>query len=102
MKYELNSLRQNRGGSGWLFQALKETKALSGMKSPDIPCIAFGGSENAIVDLPAIRNRMTRWPNSTFECIEGAKHELLAEKPATRVDMLKKIADLFKSVEKAA
>lgn len=87
---------------GWLFQALKETKALSGMKSPDIPCIAFGGSEDAIVDLLAIKNRMTRWPNSKFECIEGAKHELLAEKPATRADMLKKIADLFKSIEKAA
>lgn len=80
---------------GWLFQALKETRRLSKMSSPDIPCIAFCGDHDVIVDVPAIQDRMGHWPNGRFELIQNAKHEILSEIPVVRGSVMAKICELF-------
>ncbi|MBK0328765.1 alpha/beta hydrolase [Rhodobacteraceae bacterium F11138] len=80
---------------GWLFQALKETRSLSKTPSPDIPCITFCGAEDSIVDIPAVRDRMSRWPRGKFELVENARHDVLHEIPRIRDDVLTKILDLF-------
>ena len=80
---------------GWLFQILKETRTLSKLPSPDIPCIAFCGEQDQVIDLPAIRNRMANWPKGTLEVIEGARHDLFSETPRIRARVLAKIGELF-------
>lgn len=46
----------------WLFETLKETKALSGIPSPRVPCITFCGANDTVVDISAARRRMMDWP----------------------------------------
>ncbi|KAB7613761.1 alpha/beta hydrolase [Amylibacter sp. SFDW26] len=80
---------------GWLFQTLKETRSLSKMSSPSIPCITFCGAEDSIVAAPAAQNRMARWPNGAFDLVQGAKHDVLYESPNIRESVIAKICDLF-------
>lgn len=80
---------------GWLFQALKETKSLSKVRSPAVPCIAFCGDQDEVVSISAIQNRMERWPDGRFELIHGAKHELFLESSEARERILSQICDLF-------
>lgn len=80
---------------GWLFQALKETRSLSKLPSPDIPCITFCGAEDSIVDIPAVQDRMSRWPRGTFELVDSARHDVLHEVPQIRNDVLAKVLGLF-------
>jgi lysophospholipase len=82
---------------GWLYQTLKETRSLAKLPSPNIPCITFCGAEDSIVAIPAVRNRMSRWPNGTFELVENAKHDVLHELPEVRKKVFRKICELFVS-----
>ncbi|WP_417818529.1 alpha/beta hydrolase [Tritonibacter scottomollicae] len=81
---------------GWLFEALKETKTLKRMSSPDIPCICFCGDQDHIVDISAIESRLVEWKKGEFQMIEGVKHELLFETPETRNVILSSMDCLFK------
>jgi lysophospholipase len=80
---------------GWLFQALKETRSLSKLPSPDIPCLTFCGAEDSIVDIPAVQDRMARWPRGTFEHVDNARHDVLHEVPHIRDHVLSKTIELF-------
>jgi lysophospholipase len=80
---------------GWLFQALRETRSLSKMQSPDTPCITFCGAEDEIVAISAIQDRMTRWPGGKLELIPGARHDVLYETPKVREHVLSQICELF-------
>ncbi|MEM6375443.1 MAG: alpha/beta hydrolase [Pseudomonadota bacterium] len=68
----------------WLHEALKECRALMEARAPDLPTLTFAGSDEAIVDLEAMRARMKTWPKGRFELIEEARHEILLERPAFR------------------
>ncbi|MCR9126240.1 MAG: alpha/beta hydrolase [Rhodobacteraceae bacterium] len=68
----------------WLGQALGETEALFQRPSPDLPCLTFLGSAEAIVDVPRIHERMGRWPGGRLELVTGGQHEVLLEPPAIR------------------
>ena len=72
----------------WLYTSLVETRALARMSSPDVPCLTVMGSDEEIVDIPAITTRMARWPGSRLEIIEGGKHELLMDTPETRARVM--------------
>ncbi|SPF78406.1 alpha/beta fold hydrolase [Pseudoprimorskyibacter insulae] len=63
----------------WLYQALSDSKALSRRPSPNMPCITWLGSDEAIVDADRIRDRMAHWPGGTLEQIPGGRHEMLME-----------------------
>jgi lysophospholipase len=82
---------------GWLYQTLSETRRLAKVPSPDIPCISFCPDEDELVSIPAVRDRMARWPGGKFELIPNARHNLLLEKPEIREEILKKICEVFAS-----
>jgi lysophospholipase len=79
----------------WLREALAECKTLSGRASPDIPCLTFLGSEEAIVDCNAVYERMQAWPRGTLDVVEGAHHEVLMETPAIRARVFDRLEALF-------
>lgn len=80
----------------WLHEALAETLALSRRPSPALPCATFVGSNERIVDLSRITERMNAWPGGTLNWIEGAEHEVLMERPEMRAPLIDAIAALFK------
>ena len=79
----------------WLYQTLKETKRLSKLPSPDIPCITFCGKQDEVVDIPTIQERMKHWSAGKLEIIETAKHDLFSEVPAIRKTVISDICELF-------
>jgi lysophospholipase len=79
----------------WVHQALSETRALARRPSPDLPCATFVGSNERIVDLDRIAERMKAWPRGTLERVEGAEHEVLMERAAMRTPVTDAITSLF-------
>ncbi|MGR3627154.1 MAG: alpha/beta fold hydrolase [Limimaricola sp.] len=79
----------------WLHEALRETRALARLPSPDIPCLTLLGDEEWVVDSARVRDRMRRWPGAELEIVEGGRHELLIEDAATRGARLDRIAAHF-------
>lgn len=68
----------------WLYSALREMKDLANSPLPDIPCATFLGTDEQIVDPDMIRSRMPDWPGGRLIEIEGARHEIMMETPATQ------------------
>ena len=68
----------------WLHEALRETLALSRLPAPAMPGLTILGSDEDIVDIPRIRQRMETWPGGRLEVIPGGLHEVLMEDAATR------------------
>ncbi|MCC1494086.1 alpha/beta fold hydrolase [Cognatishimia sp. F0-27] len=68
----------------WLHEALAECWALSRLPSPRVPCLTYCGTNERIVDVPRIADRMARWPNGRLEMLDGAEHEILMERPEIR------------------
>lgn len=81
----------------WLGEALREMRALSARPSPDMPCFTFYGDQEAIVTIPAITDRMSRWPGGTLHMEPGGRHELLMEDTPLRQNLTTKTARLFLS-----
>ena len=79
----------------WLHEALRETRALSRMPSPALPCLTIMGSREEIVDQDRIRARMAAWPGGTLEVVQGARHELLFEDARTRARLADRIARFY-------
>jgi len=89
--------RTNMGGTSlrWLHEALTECHALSGRAPHDIPCTVFAGTDEQIVDLDRIRNRVNTWPGAQLTWFEGARHEVLMEGPDIRREGFDALADHF-------
>jgi lysophospholipase len=79
----------------WLRESLGECKTLRDRAPPDVPCVTFLGTDEAIVDSQAIRNRMRDWPRGTLEVVQGAHHEVLMETPAIRGPVFDRLEALF-------
>jgi lysophospholipase len=79
----------------WLREALAETAHLAQRSAPNMPCIAFVGTNERIVDLPRIHARMALWKGGHLRVIEGAEHELLMETEEIRIPVYDAIAGLF-------
>lgn len=86
----------------WLRESLNECKTLAGRASPDVPCITFLGSDEAIVDSGAIRKRMQDWPRGTLEVVDGAQHEVLMDNPTIRAHVFDRIEALFSGKQEPA
>lgn len=80
----------------WLAEALRECKTLSARPSPDMACLTFLGSDEAIVSPTAIHDRMGRWPRGRLELVETGRHEVLMDAPPMRNDVMDKIAVHFR------
>jgi lysophospholipase len=79
----------------WLREALSETKHLSLRAAPSLPCITFLGSNERIVHVGRIKDRMENWKNGQLQMVQGAEHEILMETPALRDAAIDDIARLF-------
>ncbi|WP_306166618.1 alpha/beta hydrolase [Yoonia sp.] len=79
----------------WLNASLVEMQKLSKLHTPACPCLTFLGTDEAIVDPQAIRNRMRQWPNGVLRVIKGGRHEMLMDSPARRAMIFDETAALF-------
>ena len=68
----------------WLREAFAETLHLSERAAPNLPAVTFLGTNERIVSLPPVHERMESWVGGRLEMIEGSEHEVLMEKPAIR------------------
>ena len=80
---------------GWLGQSLQECRDLAARPSPDMPCLTFLGTNERIVDVPAIHDRMGRWPGGKLEMVQDAEHEVIMEVPTTRKPIFDQMAAHF-------
>ncbi|MEM9912716.1 MAG: alpha/beta hydrolase [Pseudomonadota bacterium] len=79
----------------WLHEALKECRMMMAARAPDLPALTFAGSEEAIVDLEAMRSRMANWPGGSFRLIQEARHEIMLEAPVYREAAFSAMLDHF-------
>ncbi len=81
----------------WVYEALSETRRLARRPSPTVPALTFLGTNERIVDLAPIHDRMARWPGGRLELVEGAEHEVLMEAPETRARVMAQLGAWFGS-----
>lgn len=82
----------------WLREALAECDALAALPSPDVPCLSFLGTNERIVHVGRIHDRMNKWPGSRLELVPGAEHEVIMEGPELRKMVFDGIDAHFQSV----
>lgn len=68
----------------WLREAVRETRRLSRIASPEVPALAIVGTRERVVETARIVERMRKWPGGRLEWIEGGEHEVLMETPERR------------------
>ncbi len=79
----------------WLHEALREMRVLRRMPLPRLPVLTSIGSRERVVDVPAIRHIMARWPGGTLDVVEGAEHEIMMEGPAIRSAYYDRVTGFF-------
>jgi lysophospholipase len=79
----------------WLGEGLRECRSLRLRPTPQTPTLTFLGTDERIVDVEAISDRMARWPNGTLRMVQDAEHEVLMEIEATRKCAVLKMVDHF-------
>ncbi|KEJ89304.1 alpha/beta fold hydrolase [Sulfitobacter donghicola] len=79
----------------WLREALTETDHLAERAAPNLPCITFVGTNERIVDIPRIHQRMESWKGGQLRVVEGGEHEVLLETPDIRTPVFQEISGLF-------
>lgn len=75
----------------WLGEALRESRELGAMSSPDYRSVCFLGLEETVVDPRSIKKRMARWHQGELVTIPGARHEVLMETPAIRARVIDRV-----------
>ncbi|MEO9516120.1 MAG: alpha/beta hydrolase [Paracoccaceae bacterium] len=85
----------------WLREAVKECNWLHAQPSPDVPCVTYLGTDERIVHLGRIHDRMARWPNGHLEIMERGEHEVLVEVPEMRTQVFDDLASRFIKAEAA-
>jgi lysophospholipase len=79
----------------WLREALAETRHLAERAAPNLPAVTWLGTNERIVDVPPIHQRMEQWVGGRLELVEGGEHEILMELPAIRNAAMDGIEKLF-------
>lgn len=68
----------------WLTSALITLRRLMRRRTPATPCLTYVGSDEAIVSIRAIEDRMLTWTEGRLEHVDGARHEIMMEVPEIR------------------
>ena len=68
----------------WLHEALHETRGLARRPSPDMPCLTLLGTDEQIVDVARVHDRMAHWPGGHLELVAGGRHETLMDSSEMR------------------
>lgn len=79
----------------WLREAFSETAHLGGRPAPNLPAVTWLGSNERIVAVPAIHDRMQSWKGSRLEMVQGGEHEILMETKALRDPVFDGLEKLF-------
>lgn len=79
----------------WVNEALHELRDLAKRPAPDVPGICVAGSNERIVELAAMRARMSGWDGSRFVLEQGAEHEIMMERPEVRTRFFDTATALF-------
>ncbi len=79
----------------WLGEALKECANLARQPAPAIPCATFLGTNERIVHIGAIHDRMAGWNGAELTMIDKGEHEVMMEAPAMRNSVFDKLAAHF-------
>ncbi|NSX56787.1 alpha/beta hydrolase [Parasulfitobacter algicola] len=93
----LPDLQTGAPSMGWVYEALKECRDLAKLPSPQLPCIAFCGDRDVVVDISAVEERVERWADTKYEVIKTARHDLLSESPEIRDGIFSKVSELFRN-----
>lgn len=80
---------------GWVSQALHEAQDLKNRPAPTLPAITFLGTNERIVDKPAVESRMAGWTNGELVKVEGGEHELLMEGDTIRLQVIDQMLSFF-------
>lgn len=86
----------------WVHAAIVECNDLRTAAPLNLPILTLLGSEEQIVDMDAVAERMANWPGGQFDIVEGARHELLMERPDLRMRCIGQFADWFDNHDAAA
>jgi lysophospholipase len=79
----------------WLREALAETDHLASRAAPNLPAVAWMGTNERIVTTARVRERMESWKGGRLEMVAGGEHEILMEGPAMRDPILDGVQQLF-------
>lgn len=79
----------------WINMSLTEMHQLSTSPAPDVPCVTFLGSEEAIVDPVRIKDRMGKWGDGTLRVIKNGRHEMMMDNPKMRTGIFDETTALF-------
>ena len=79
----------------WLHEALGECRAMATKPSPNVPCLTFLGTQEAIVDRSVIHTRMHKWPNGELMLVPNCQHEVLMENEEIRTMAFDKLDTFF-------
>ena len=63
----------------WLGKAIKECDALCAEPAPKMPCVAFLGSNERIVNPDRVVSRIRSWSGAELNMVQGGEHEVLME-----------------------
>jgi lysophospholipase len=86
----------------WLHEALVEIRALRRAPLPAVPVLTGVGGDEIVVDPAAVAALARRWTGIRFTRFDGARHELLMERPDVRGRFLDAALDLFEAAREAA
>lgn len=79
----------------WLREAMEETNHLAGRAAPNVTCVTWLGSDESIVNVRRIHDRMNNWKGGRLEIVDGGQHEVLMEIEALREPVFDGLATLF-------
>ena len=80
----------------WVSRALNECTRLAALPSPEgMPMLVSLGSGELVVSAGAIRDRAGRWDGAQLLELDGARHEVMMERPALRDAFLAALLDHF-------
>ncbi|WP_297769900.1 alpha/beta hydrolase [uncultured Roseovarius sp.] len=79
----------------WLHEALRETRDLSHLPSPGMPCLTILGEDEQIVDIGRVEDRMARWPGGHLEMVPHGRHETLMDAPEMRDPLFRTLCQFY-------
>jgi lysophospholipase len=82
----------------WLREAFAETLHLGERPAPNVPTVTWLGTNERIVSVPRIHERMESWTGARLEIVPGGEHEVLMEAEPIRRDVFDGIMTHFLSV----
>ena len=81
----------------WLNEALREMRRLMWAPAPAVPALGLVGSGEVIVDPQRIARRLADWRGARLVTLNGARHEVLMERPVIRGRVLAEVAAHFEA-----